>query len=177
VISGLKTYIHTLTHMSKKLFSDSRNLRGQSFSYGLGKFNPTEVDSDEFVETPSLSVFVDEEGVTNISEKILLDNAEVDCIDSTTTPQFSKGNKFIAGLAKALPGVPEEGVIAFAGRKVPEGWGRCNGGIYKRPNGGTWTAPFFPVGFGSQDVVWIVRLPDGVVDTGEKRRVFIDITN
>jgi hypothetical protein len=157
--------------MSKKLFSDSRNLRGQSFSYGLGRFDPTEADSNEFVETPTLSIFVDEEGVTNISEKILLHPAEVDCIDSTTVPQFSKGNKFIAGLAGILPGVPEEGVIAFAGSSIPAGWGRCNGGIYKKPNGRTWTAPFIPIGFGSIDIVWIVRLPEGVVDTGIKKTV------
>jgi hypothetical protein len=162
--------------MSKKLFSDSRNLRGQSFSYGLGRFDPIEVDSDEFVETPSLSVFVDEEGITNISDKILLHTSEVDCIDSTTTPQFSKGNKFIAGLARVLPGVPEEGVIAFAGRGIPPGWGRCNGGIYKRPGGGTWTAPFIPPGFGSMDVVWIVRLPEGVEDTGFKKNI-VNISN
>jgi hypothetical protein len=143
----------------------------------LGRFNPIEVDLDEFVETPSLSVFVDEEGVTNISDKIMLHSTEVDCIDSTTIPQFSRGNKFIAGLAGVLSGVPEGGVIAFAGDSLPKGWGRCNGGIYKKPNGETWAAPFFPTGFGSEDVVWIVRLPEGVVDTGTKRRVVVDITN
>lgn len=149
--------------MSSSLFSSSKNLRGQRFSYGLGRFDPIAIDQDEFIETPSLSVFIDEEGVVNISDKILLHSSEEDCIDTTTTPQFSKNNKLIKGLSKVLPGVPEGGAVALGeGNSIPQGWAKCDGRVYAREDGGLWIAPTIPDGFGGPGIVWIVRLPAGV---------------
>jgi hypothetical protein len=85
------------------IFTSSRNLKGQSFAHGLAPFDPLSLDSDEFVETSRLSILIDEEGEVNVSGPVRL-FAGTDPIDSDEIPTFSKGNKFVAGLEKVLPG-------------------------------------------------------------------------
>lgn len=94
------------------LFSDSENLRGQSFAYGLAAFDRVATDSEEFVEAGKVSVFVDEEGDVNVDGKINL-FTEQDPIDAIAPPTFSKGNSFIEGLNKAITSVPIGGIILY----------------------------------------------------------------
>ncbi len=156
------------------IFNNSQILRGQSFAHGLSPFDALAIDSDVFVETPRLSVLIDEEGVTNISGRVLL-HEEADPIDSVSVPSFSKGNNFVEGLARVLPGVPVGGVIAYSSGaqfgvsgSLPEGFVRCDGKVYKKPGGGNWIAPVVAQGLVVGQIVWIVRLPEGAVATGGK---------
>jgi hypothetical protein len=163
------------------IFTSSRNLKGQSFAHGLAPFDPLSLDSDEFVETPRLSILIDEEGEVNVSGPVRL-FAGTDPIDSDEIPTFSKGNKFVAGLEKVLPGVPAGGIIAYTegrgvlvagsgvGKGLPEGFARTDGKIYRLAGGGTWVAPIIPPGVLGTDVIWIVRLPAGAEATGGRVR-------
>jgi hypothetical protein len=94
------------------IFDDSNNLRGQSFAYGLAPFDRVATDSDEFVESDKVSVFVDEDGTVNVDETIML-YKEADPLDAIIEPNFSKDNQFIAGLNKAITAVPIGGIILF----------------------------------------------------------------
>jgi hypothetical protein len=159
------------------IFTSSRNLKGQSFAHGLAPFDPLSLDSDEFVETPSLSILIDEDGEVNVSGPMKL-FAGTDPIDSDEIPTFSKGNKFVAGLERVLPGVPVGGIIAYTGGggvfvagasvgNLPEGFVRADGKVYKLAGGRTWVAPIIPPGPG---FIWIVRLPAGAAGTGGQVR-------
>ncbi len=152
----------------RTIFNSLRNLSGRSFSYGLAPPDYSSVDSGEFVESPSLSVLVDEDGDVNVSGSVKL-FAGTDPIDSDKIPTFSKGNKFVAGLEKVLPGVPAGGIIAYTGGNqalvaggsvgsLPGGFVRADGKVYKLASGRTWFTPTLPPGPG---FVWIVRLPEG----------------
>lgn len=145
------------------LFSDPRTLRKQSFAYGLSKFNTLETDSGDFIETSGLSVFVNEDGVTNISDRVLLHSAEIDPIDFTTIPQFSQQNNFIKGIAGVVPGVPVGGCVLYAGNieNIPDGYGVCDRREYILESGEVFLTPNIPFvqNYFTMPYAYIIRLP------------------
>jgi hypothetical protein len=164
-------YIYALSAYIMSIFNDTNSLRGQSFAYGLAPFDPVSTDSEEFVESDEVAVFVDGDGTANVAGQILL-HKESDPIDAVSIPTFSAENNFIKGLAGVVGAVPPGGVILYAGSalSLPEGWGLCDGTIYTLPNGGRFIAPRVTLPPGSTDlivsVIYIVKLPEGAVRGG-----------
>jgi hypothetical protein len=150
------------------IFDSSENLGAQSFAHALSPFDSLSINSNDFVESSKMSVFVDEQGTVNVDGELRLFKNS-DPIDAITEPSFSKKNKFIVGLEKALPGVPPGGIILYTGGsrtspQPPSGFGLCDGRIYRLNGGGTWIAPYIlSIAPGAE---WIVRLPEGAVSTG-----------
>lgn len=97
------------------IFDSTESLRGQSFAYGLSPFDPLSTDSEEFVESDEVAVFVDEEGKTNVAGQIILhENTDpIDCAEGAEVPTFSPENKFIQGLKLQFEGVPIGGIILY----------------------------------------------------------------
>jgi hypothetical protein len=88
------------------LFDDSDLISNRSFSWALGSFTAPPEDLEEFPEdVDRLSVFVTDDGVVNVDNQLLL-YKEKDPIDAISDQTYSKGNKFIDGLEKALNTVP-----------------------------------------------------------------------
>jgi hypothetical protein len=165
-ISRLDSFV-----MSSPIFNSSENLRGQSFAHALAPFDRVATDSDEFVESGRMSVFVDEQGTVNVADELRLFK-DTDPIDAEVKPKFSPGNKFIQGLLDVVSAVPVGGIILYtkfgnfgAPTSAPGGYGLCDGSIYKTADGGTFVAPNLGT-FGT--ATWIVKLPAGVKSTGDK---------
>jgi hypothetical protein len=147
------------------IFKSSRNLAGQSFAHALSPFDPASVLSNEFVESESMSLFVDEKGTINTEGEIRLFKG-TDPIDAETKPKFSTSNKFIQALAEVLPGVPPGGVLLYKTTGGPPGgYGLCDGSIYTGSDGKPFIAPNLSAPFGLE---YIIKLPAGVTNTGGK---------
>lgn len=100
------------------IFTDSIKLENRNFGWGLSAY-PGD-DAEPGTDAPSMALFVDEEGVANISGPLLLHltAGPADPIDSVEIPTFSPGNLFIEGVRKAIPPFPLYGVMAFPTRSV-----------------------------------------------------------
>jgi hypothetical protein len=144
------------------LFDDpSLQLDRRTFSYALGPFYDQPDSLEEFPPPISkLSLFVDKGGKINISNRVrLYDQVDertgeasntdpLDCIESV--PTFSKGNKFVRGLASALEakiGAPTYSVVGIptydpadplsSFPAIPDGWVIASGYrlVYDAPEG------------------------------------------
>lgn len=98
------------------LFDDTERLTDRTFGWGLAAYSQ-QPEGWEDAESPppspeSLSVYVDEEGVVNVSEQIQL-YREKDPIDGPVEHTYSKGNAFIEGLKKAVGPFPVYGVLVY----------------------------------------------------------------
>lgn len=147
-------------------FTDPALLGGESFAYGLSRVGDVE-ESEEFTESVSLDLYIDEDGTTNISGKIL-SFAKRDPIDCEQVPNFSNTNNFIKGLAQALPpGVPVGAFFGYVSveKEPPAGYGFCNGGLYELPDGNFWVTPNIPPAAGQANV-FIQKLPPGAKSLG-----------
>jgi hypothetical protein len=142
-------------------FNDPSILREESFAPGLSRPNP-----DQFGQSASLDVYVDDEGNTNVQGKIL-SYASTDPIDCEEVPRFSSDNNFVAGLAKSIPGVPPGAYFQYAGdkKKAPEGYAYCNGGVYTLADGTEWVTPYL-ITPPSKFSTYIQKLPEGATFTG-----------
>jgi len=83
------------------VFDDPASLRGQSFGYGLAPLDPVAEDSEIFVETRRLGLFIDEQGMGHVSGPLRL-YASTDPIDCERVPTFSKDNLFIRGVYESI---------------------------------------------------------------------------
>jgi len=153
------------------VFDDPASLRGQSFGYGLAPLDPVAEDSEIFVETRRLGLFIDEQGMGHVSGPLRL-YASTDPIDCEEIPTFSKNNLFIKGISNVIPTVPTYGIILCDAGKVPSsGWARCNGEVYELSDGERYRVPnlilftpgFAPTGVG---LVYIQKLPEGAKSLG-----------
>jgi hypothetical protein len=165
------------------LFDNSQTTQGLSFAFGLAPLNPASLESEEFVPSSSLSIFVDEQGVINVDGQLKL-FTEKDPIDCFVEPSFSKENLFIKGLSKALPAaVPVGGIVLWQRHidwlpepfttlsrfvPIPEGFVLCDGAVYELTNGKEWKTPRLspPVesleeDFNEELLLYIQRLPEG----------------
>jgi hypothetical protein len=165
------------------LFDNSRTTQGLSFAFGLAPLNTASLESDEFVASSRLSIFVDEDGVINTDGQLKL-FAEKDPIDCFVEPTFSKENLFVKGLSKALPAAVPVGGIVLWNRYVnwlpepfttlsvfapiPSGFVPCDGSVYELPNGKEWVTPRITTlpddvddVFDSTTLLYIQRLPEG----------------
>lgn len=165
------------------LFDSVDSTQGLSFAFGLAPLNSASLESEEFVPSSRLSIFIDEEGVVNADGQLKL-YTEKDPIDCATEPSFSKDNLFVKGLSKALPAaVPVGGIVLWQKyidwlpepfttlskfAPIPAGFVLCDGSVYKLPNGKEWKVPPLspPVDSLSEDfdeglLVYIQRLPEG----------------
>ena len=158
-------HTHTMSSSSSNPFTNPINLDGQSFSHGLSSFSPEQDQLGEFVEDDEMVVFCDEKGVTHVSKQIRL-YEEADPIEANTVPTFSKGNKFVEGLAGAISTVPTGGIILYTDGsgplgqpKIPAGWAECNGDSYLSQDGReVWGTPVIDPNGGA---IHIQKLPPG----------------
>lgn len=166
---GLKLLVFLIT-MSSNPFTDPLNLDGQSFPHALSPFSASEsaVGADEFVESLSVGVFVGEDGVVNIADKMVLWGEGEDVLDCKVEPKFSKENKFVKGLENVLPGVPVGAAVVWSRLLTapPAGWGEADGSIYRSDDGRVFEVPVIPDLFGGGGIGWIVRLPAGAIKIG-----------
>ena len=144
-------------------FSDPALLNGESYAYGLTRVGDTQ-DSEEFTESTSLDLYIDEEGVANFLGRIF-SYEEQDPIDCETVPKFSSGNNFIKGVAQVLPpGVPVGSFFGYVPplgeKEPPAGYGFCDGSLYELPDGTIWVTPNIPPAAGQANV-FIQKLPSG----------------
>lgn len=100
------------------IFTDSIKLENRNFGWGLSAY-PGD-DAEPGTDAPSMALFVDEEGVANVSGPLLLHltAGTADPIDSVEIPTFSPENLFIEGVRRAIPPFPMYGVLAFPARNV-----------------------------------------------------------
>ena len=96
---GFKVVYILRAYMS--VFDDPASLRGQSFGYALAPLDPLAEDSETFVETARLGLFIDEQGEGHVSGPLRL-YAPTDPIDCDEVPTFSKGNLFIRGVYESI---------------------------------------------------------------------------
>jgi hypothetical protein len=148
------------------IFTDSNVISGENFSHALSPYDPTITESSEFTPSRTLSVVVGEDGQVNIA-KTLLSHSKKDPVNCTEVPTFSKGNKFILGIEKALSPIPAGGIIlysqgeSFRGPKdsLPQGFVLCDGTIYTTQEGGYWRTPLLP---NLDTAAYIQKLPSNV---------------
>lgn len=135
--------------MAVEDFSSSYNL-SLNWPWGLGPFREDITNTS----IPSLSVFVDDEGVVQFLNR-LYSYAPADPIDCATIPTFSKDNNFIAGVESAITTVPTYGIICYPtilpGTKnnpvkypthTPPGYFPLIGRRVRGPEGESYTLPF-----------------------------------
>lgn len=132
------------------VFEDPTKLYNRTFGWGLGPYYE-DTEDQERPDATSLSVFIDEEGNTNISEQLVL-YKETDPITSPTEPTFSDENQFIVGLRKAINPFPLYGIVVYPitlpsgedakfPKNTPEGFVPCAGQTLRYKDGVTITIP------------------------------------
>lgn len=145
-------------------FSDPVLINGESYAYGLSRVGDT-AQTDEFTESTSLDMYINEDGVANFLGKIF-SYAGRDPIDCEKVPKFSSDNNFIRGVALALPpGVPVGAFFAYdfqasENREPPPGYVFCDGKRYELPSGKIWVTPTITPPLG-QPGTYIQKLPPG----------------
>jgi hypothetical protein len=145
------------------LFTDPLALSGRRFAHGLARLSDIPI-SEKFVPSQSLSVYIDKKGRVNVNGPIRLYEV-TDPIDSVEVPSFSPDNKFIKGLEKAIDAVPVGTVLLYGNGDLninsvtlPSGYVKCDGKIYKLPNGRFWTTPDFSL-LTTLSIVYIQKIP------------------
>ena len=131
------------------LFSDTGFLGGESFGWGLAPYrNVVMNDEGVMVKDDNVVLYVDALGDANLSSKMWFYQKR-DPLDAYAEPEFSSDNLFVKGLAKAIPGVPVYGIIAYPWYEVtnngtkrldfpddtPPGFVPCNGYVLDMPDG------------------------------------------
>jgi hypothetical protein len=179
------------------LFNNSQTTLGLSFAFGLAPLNRPSLESDEFVPSSALSIFVDEQGVVNVDGQLKL-FTEKDPIDCFVEPSFSKENLFIKGLSKALPtAVPVGGIVLWQRyvdllpepftalsrfAPIPSGFVLCDGSVYELMDGKKWVTPRLTISldeveesFDETTLLYIQRLPEGAELLREGKRLIRQI--
>lgn len=95
--------------MALPYFTEPDKIQGRRFGYGLGPYYPQLPD---FTESVELSLYVDDQGVLNRGNTLLL-HPERDPIDCVEVPKFDKKNKFIEGLSNTLDTLPTGTIILY----------------------------------------------------------------
>ena len=176
-------YYYYYYYTTMGLFDSVDSTQGLSFAFGLAPLNSASLESEEFVPSSRLSIFIYEEGVINADGQLKL-YTEKDPIDCATEPSFSKDNLFVKGLSKALPAaVPVGGIVLWQKyidwlpepltslsrfAPVPGGFVLCDGSVYELPNGKDWKVPrlspptdSLEEDFDESSLLYIQRLPEG----------------